>query len=114
MHQYSASFAILSLYCVLITQARLASYTPATHVTSDSLTYSCPDTTEKTIPFKGKFLEDTDNDVVVYVKPALTYPFRPIDISLYNHRMVATILLCAGMCSVWAYVMYLAALKTQN
>lgn len=111
MHQYSVSFAILSLCCVLVTQAHLASYTPASHVTSDSLTYPCPDTTEKTIPFRGRILDD---DTVVYVKPGLTYPFDPIDISLYNPRLVATMLMCAAMCFVWAYVMYLAALKTQN
>jgi hypothetical protein len=35
-------------------------------------------------------------------------------VSFHNPRLVYSGLLCAGTCALWAYVMYLAALKIQN
>ena len=111
MHQFFAFSALLSVGYILLTQARLASLTPASHVTTDTLTYTCPDASEKTVPFKG---ENIDEDVVVYVKPSLLYPFNPTAISFHTPRLMYAMLMCAGMCMLWAYVVYLAALKVQN
>lgn len=108
MHHFFAFCAIMSLGYLFLTHIHLASHV-ASHVTDEStITYTCPDTSQKTIPYK------VSEDMVAYIKPSPIYPFDPEHITQHNPRLLYASLMCAGMCALWAYVAYLAALKEGN
>ena len=69
------------------------------------LTYPCPDTSMRTIPYSGPVPKE---DMVVYVKPSLLYPFDPEHVCLGAPHLVHAGLLCAGLCALWAYLAHLA------
>jgi hypothetical protein len=109
MHHFFVYCAILSVGWVVFTQAYIASHV-VSHVTDDgrSITYTCPDATEKTVPYR------VGEDMVAYVKPSPIYPFEPVDISQRNPRILYVCLLSIGTCLLWAYIAYLAALNEGN
>ena len=110
------SFALVSLALVIFSRANtIIALHQIANVTCENeqtyITYRCPDMSERRVAYTGRL---PDEDLVLYVKPKMTYPFDPDSISVGHPRLQNAGLLCAGTCSLWAYVMYLAALKQGN
>ena len=100
-----------SLVAVVNATIQTTPYTIGDTSQPGTVTYACPDGSSRTIPYTGPLPQE---DLVLYVKPSLIYPFDPVHICLGAPQLLHAGLLCAGLCALWAYIVHLAALKEGN
>lgn len=105
MHRFFAGCAILFVFAIITTYLSLSSYTASDVTTPNTIEYTCPDNSKRSIPCRP------GEDMTVYVQPSLVYPFDPVHMTQHNPRLTHVSFLCAGMCALWAYIAYSAALK---